>query len=293
MTYLWIYLFSFALLDFGGVPKLFILKSDGLRAISLVRQMTYLSVNAELSQSMIERDGDEGEDDDNEGVLDTDLRAYLEEIEEILEIDETSTVSANVPVLPDPLEKVLESMTAAAEEKESLEGVDCPATAEVYSIDFLEDIAKALENDEHDITDVFHDSLLNKAFLFAVMFVVGRSFMHSIRLNFKSNTPWKVSLLIIFTPLFIYGIFLYLLSQSIAETSSVALLLGIISLFNASSSDTPVAKGLKLIVNASQGVYSCEVLFDDVNVSVLEVRERIAQELNITPSIRVCIESGA
>ena len=155
----------------------------------------------------------------------------------------------------------------------------------------LDSTAAALEDEEHDITDILHYSLVNKAILFVVMFLSGRKFLVSVRTHFRFQAAWHLTLIYCSSPIILYGFLYYLFSRVIAEISALGMLLGIVSLLQAVSDTTPL-KRIRLIVKESSGVIRCSLWFDHDQVTVLEVRERIAQELDVSPSARINIESG-
>ena len=59
----------------------------------------------------------------------------------------------------------------------------------------LDSTAAALEDEEHDITDILHYSLVNKAILFVVMFLSGRKFLVSVRTHFRFQAAWHLTLI--------------------------------------------------------------------------------------------------
>lgn len=194
---------------------------------------------------------------------------------------------------------IFEAKSEYAPSDRSLASLEETSVAEVRKNSFqstfqgyMAYVRSVLDDDESDITDIFEHSLLNKTLLFLMMFLLGRSIVHVIRARFKDQPPWKVNVLPLLTPMTVYSSFLYFLSKSIAEISSFGILIGILSRLSVGSAKTE-SKGYKLIVRDSGlGTEMCTIWADDVGATVSEIKDKIAAELDITPSIRVCIESG-
>lgn len=157
----------------------------------------------------------------------------------------------------------------------------------------FDSLAAALEDEEHDITDLLHQSLLNRAILFVAMFFCGRRVLLFLRSQFEVPQPvWKSVLLYSATPILLYGLFYYLFSRVIAEISALGMILGNASLLQPSSETIPSAKRIRLVVKDSTGAARCSLWLENDQVTALEVRDRIAHELDISPSARINIESG-
>ena len=171
---------------------------------------------------------------------------------------------------------------------EQLESADNESSSLQRALDSL---AAALEDEEHDITDLLHQSLLNRALLFLAMVLCGRRVLLYLRSRFKAQTLWRSALIYSSAPVLLYGTFYYMFSRVIAEISVLGMLLGIASLLQPSNEPAPVRR-IRLVVQDSTGAIRSSLWLENDKVTALEVRERIAQELDISPSARVNIESG-
>jgi hypothetical protein len=102
---------------------------------------------------------------------------------------------------------------------------------------------------------------------------------------------WKVTILPLILPFLIYTLSVNLLTKRFAEISSFGALLGIISLVNTGTS-VKVVQGITFIVKESTGTLNCRIVCMDTSITVGDLRDRIAQALDLSSTQKVFIESG-
>ena len=156
----------------------------------------------------------------------------------------------------------------------------------------LKGIRSFFEKDEIDLTATIHNFFLNKVILFFSLVLISRWMKLYLDWRAKDKKKKSNSLIPLMAPAAIYLLTRYLLSRTIAEISACGVLCGILTCVQSYSGGNEALEGIKFQVHSPKSDQNCVIETENVKITLGEVRDKIAAALNITPSSRVCLESG-